>query len=366
MRFGRRQHPVREHRYGELLDVVRQHELPCVERGGRAGRPDQVQRRPRAGAQPELLRAAGRADQRNGVLLHRLRHVHRLHRLHQAEDLLAVGDRLEVRQRVVGGVPVEHPQLGGRLRVAHRDAGHEAVALRLGQRVGALHLDRVLGRDDHERRFEVVRRGVDGDLALLHRLQQRGLGLRRGAVDLVADDDVREHRAGLELEVADLLVEDRDAGDVRRQQVRRELDPAHGAVDRLGQRLGQHRLTDARHVLDQQMPLGQQDGDGDFDDVGFALDHGLDGPADPARHLGQLVEVPGSASGELVAVVLTRCPPHWLTADTFSPAVGVGPRSAGVSLPVVSEFIGIALTRSCRFVTSSVRRAETTPSGEVG
>jgi hypothetical protein len=42
------------------------------------------------------------------------------------------------------------------IRVAHRDAHHEAVALRLGQGVGALHLERVLRRDDEERLVQRV------------------------------------------------------------------------------------------------------------------------------------------------------------------------------------------------------------------
>ena len=64
------------------------------------------------------------------------------------------------------------------------------------------------------------------DLALLHALEQRGLGLRGGPVDLVADHDVGEHRARLELEVAVLRVERADPGDVAGQQVRGELDRA--------------------------------------------------------------------------------------------------------------------------------------------
>ena len=66
--------------------------------------------------------------------------------------------------------------------------------------------------------------GVDRDLALLHAFEQRRLRLGGGAVDLVAQHDVGEDRAGPELEVALLLVEDVDAGDVGGQQVGRELD----------------------------------------------------------------------------------------------------------------------------------------------
>ena len=64
------------------------------------------------------------------------------------------------------------------------------------------------------------------DLALAHRFQQRGLRARRGAVDLVGQQDVGEDGPGHELEAARLLVEDADAGDVAGQQVGRALDAA--------------------------------------------------------------------------------------------------------------------------------------------
>ncbi len=67
----------------------------------------------------------------------------------------------------------------------------EAVELRLGQRIGALMLDRVLRGDDHEPAAELMGLAVDGHIALLHRLQQGGLGLRRRAVDLVGQQQLR-------------------------------------------------------------------------------------------------------------------------------------------------------------------------------
>ena len=76
----------------------------------------------------------------------------------------------------------------------------EAIELRLGQRVGAFHLERVLRREHEERLLELVGLLRDGDRALAHRLEQRRLRLRRRAVDLVGEHDVREDRALLELE----------------------------------------------------------------------------------------------------------------------------------------------------------------------
>jgi hypothetical protein len=107
-----------------------------------------------------------------------------------------VRDRAQLLQRLRRGVLVEHRQLGGRVGVADADPRGEAVALRLGQRVGAVHLDRVLRGDHEERARQAVGDAVHRDLVLGHALQQRGLGLGRGTVDLVRDDDVREHRPG--------------------------------------------------------------------------------------------------------------------------------------------------------------------------
>ena len=43
---------------------------------------------------------------------------------------------------------------------------------------------------------------VDGHLALLHRLEQRRLGLGRRAVDLVGEQEVGEHRPLAQRELA--------------------------------------------------------------------------------------------------------------------------------------------------------------------
>ena len=59
----------------------------------------------------------------------------------------------------------------------------------------------------------------DGELALLHGLEQGCLGTRRGAVDLVGEHELGQQGAGAKLELARLLVVDVDAGDVRGQQV---------------------------------------------------------------------------------------------------------------------------------------------------
>ena len=88
---------------------------------------------------------------------------------------------------IVGRAAHDRGQLVAR-RVVEVQLQQEAVELRLRQRVGALHLDRVLGREHRERPRAGVRLVADRDGPLLHRLEQRALRARRGAVDLVGQD----------------------------------------------------------------------------------------------------------------------------------------------------------------------------------
>ena len=98
----------------------------------------------------------------------------RLHREHRGR----VEHRLERAARGAGGL------LDDRLFL--RPAGipdakleHEPVELRLGQGIGALLLDRVLGRQHEEGIGELVGGAARRHLMLLHRLEQRRLGLGR-------------------------------------------------------------------------------------------------------------------------------------------------------------------------------------------
>jgi hypothetical protein len=98
----------------------------------------------------------------------------------------------------------------------------------------------------------------------LHRLEQRGLGLRRRAVDFVGEDDLREDGAGLEGELAaagfGVFLDDLGAGDVGGHQIGRELDAAEAEVHRIGERFDEERLRKAGHAFEQAVTTG---GEGD-------------------------------------------------------------------------------------------------------
>jgi hypothetical protein len=72
---------------------------------------------------------------------------------------------------------------------------HKAVLLGFREWVGPLLFDRVLCGQHEKGIAQRMPHATDGNLALLHRFQQCGLGLGRGAVDLVSQDHVGKQRA---------------------------------------------------------------------------------------------------------------------------------------------------------------------------
>ena len=115
-----------------------------------------------------------------------------------------------------------------RFRISHVQFEKEAVELRFGERVGTLHLDRVL-RGKHKERagYQILFSG-HGDMSFLHCFKESALSLWRGTIDLVGKEDIREYRAGFEPEsFCSVFVLDNEVGadDVRGHQVGRELNP---------------------------------------------------------------------------------------------------------------------------------------------
>ena len=76
----------------------------------------------------------------------------------------------------------------------------------------------------------------------------------------------------MELEGAGALVVDRDTGHVRGQHVGGELDPMPRHPEGVGHRASQRGLAHARHVVEEQVALGQQAGHGQVDDLALAAD----------------------------------------------------------------------------------------------
>jgi len=106
-----------------------------------------------------------------------------------------------------------------RIGIAQAQPDEKPVELRFRQRESAFMINRVLGRNQEERRGQFVVGSVGGHFPFRHRFEQGGLRARGGAVDFIGQDDLREERTGPELELGRLGIENGAAGDVAGQQV---------------------------------------------------------------------------------------------------------------------------------------------------
>ena len=201
---------------------------------------------------------------------------HAADNLLQLQDFGRVEDLLELGRRLARDAPVDADLVRPR-RIVDDDVEEEAVELRLWERIGALLLDRVLRREDEERLGQGTRLAAHGDAVLLHRLEERGLRLRRSAVDFVRKEQVGEHRTAHEAEGVRarqlVLVKDLSARHVRRHQVGGELDAAEVEVEDVRKRLDKERLRKAGDAHEERMAAREDRDQRLLDYVLLADDH---------------------------------------------------------------------------------------------
>src|SRR2546426_105072 len=222
----------------------------------------------------------------NGVRMSRhLRHPHLAKDVHV--DVLDRGlegaHLLRRRHRLDRGVvrpafpsPLEHLDLLLAGRITHIDLQEEPVDLGLRERVRAFVLDRVLGRDHEERRVDADRIAFEGRLSFLHRLEESALRLRRRAVDLVRQEDVREDGAAPQHEVAGLPIEHVRPRDVRGQQIRGELHAPEREAKTRGKGFRDQRFREPRDVFNEDVAVAEDRPQHPFEDRSLAHDDGLD------------------------------------------------------------------------------------------
>jgi len=171
-----------------------------------------------------------RQHQAHGIILHMRSHRHIPDQPHELEQPLALENLLHGRLHP-GCRPVQDfGELVAR-GVAHQNLEEEPVQLRFGQGIGPFLVNRVLRGHDKKGLVQPAQLSAGRDLVLLHGLQQGGLGLWRGAVDFVGQNQMGEDGPVLELELAAPargFHHDVGAQDVGRHQVRRELDAVEG------------------------------------------------------------------------------------------------------------------------------------------
>jgi len=107
-----------------------------------------------------------------------------------------------------------------------------------------------------------MRVAVDGDLSLLHRLEERALRLGRRAIHFIGQEHLRKDWAPVKDKLPRGRIENGITQDIGGQQVARELHASEFEAKNPGQRVRQRRLAHAGDVLDQQMSARQQTTEG--------------------------------------------------------------------------------------------------------
>jgi len=121
-------------------------------------------------------------------------------------------------------------------------------------------------------------------VAFRHGLEESGLRLRRGAVDLVGEEDLVHHRALAIFETACLLIVHSHTGHVGGQGVGRKLNAAETAANRLRESAGERGLADAGDVLEKNVPACQKADQNVVNDVFFADENLVDAVAKRLDH----------------------------------------------------------------------------------
>ena len=202
--------------------------------------------------------AARRADQGDDVFYQLFFDVNRGGFILHGNELLPGQDLLDCLQRVDALPREHHAAFVRRLRIADGQPDGKTVHLRVRQQLRTSGTRRVLRGKDDKRLRDRMADAVNGDLPLLHGLEQRRLRAGRRPVELIREEQIAEHCAGLIDELAALLLIDGIAGDIGRQHVRRKLHAPVIEPQRAGKRQRHGRLADARNILEQHMAPGQQ------------------------------------------------------------------------------------------------------------
>ena len=193
----------------------------------------------------------------NNITLDFLVHIDVFHNLARLDNLVGRENLVGLRECALN-VLTHNELLFFLLRVADNHLEHKTVHLRLGQRISSLLLNRVLSGHYKERLFELEGGVANGDLLLLHRLEQCTLYLCRGTVNLIGQNKVCENRAFLYAELLGFGAVNHCSNHIGRQQIGCELDSAEPCVDCLRQRVNCQCLGQSWKAFKKNVPIGQQ------------------------------------------------------------------------------------------------------------
>lgn len=176
------------------------------------------------------------------------------------------GQTLEIEKESIAASAIAFEKLplgraGGR---AERNAHEEAIDLRFGKSCGSHLLVRVLGPDKKERIGKWVGMSFDGHFMFVHGLQDRALSARRGPVEFISQNQLRENRSPVECEGLLRGIKDLAAQNVAGKKIVGELDAFEVEAQQSGEDFDQSGFADAGEVFDEKVSTGDETAEGEF------------------------------------------------------------------------------------------------------
>ena len=212
-------------------------------------------------------RLTGCKDDIDDILLDLLVHIDILNHLACLDDILGRDNLVRLGHTRTREVHTHDIALLLALRVGNFSLQHKTVDLCLRKWIGSLLLQWVLGCQYEEWLRQLVGVVANGNLTLLHSLQQGRLHLCRRTVNLIRQYEVCKYRALLYGEVLSLLRVDQCTHNVGRKQVGGKLNTREIGIDSLCQSSDSQRLRQARHTLQQNVSVGQESNQKCIDEV---------------------------------------------------------------------------------------------------
>ncbi len=195
----RHHHAMPQHLRSKHLHIVRQRITAPFHQRIRLHRAIKRLRAPWTHPQRQPLMRARPLDHRQHVIHDRLIHRDLFHRALQFQQFLAAQHMRHGLAMMLILLP-DDVALTRHVGIPDPQPHQKPVQLRFRQRIRPMMIGRILRRDHHERLRQRQRPPFHCHLLFVHRLEQRRLRLRRRAIDLVGQQEVRKHRPRLELE----------------------------------------------------------------------------------------------------------------------------------------------------------------------
>lgn len=129
----------------------------------------------------------------------------------------------------------------------------------------------ILGSENKKGPRKVDSSSIERHLSLTHCLHQSGLCTGACAIDFIGNEDIGEHRTFTKGKIVVLLIKNEDSKQVTWKKVTCKLDTMQFSADGFCEGTSEGCFSDAWHIFDKYVSIGEKGDNCQIDNVGFAF-----------------------------------------------------------------------------------------------